>query len=54
MSTLKAPVGNDDRPITPLKKEINFDDPNISLATPPGLKPLQTKNPQPKTKQTQV
>ena len=54
MSTLKAPSANDDRPITPLKKEINFDDPNISLATPPGLKPLPTKNAQAKPTSAQV
>ncbi|XP_033626029.1 serine/threonine-protein kinase Nek11-like [Asterias rubens] len=54
MSTLKAPSANDDRPITPLKKEINFDDPNISLATPPGLKPLPTKNAQAKPTSAQT
>ncbi|XP_022106640.1 serine/threonine-protein kinase Nek11-like isoform X2 [Acanthaster planci] len=53
MSTLKAPSAGDNRPITPLKEKINLDDPNISLATPPGLKPLQKKKEPAKGKQTQ-
>ncbi|XP_038069703.1 serine/threonine-protein kinase Nek11-like isoform X2 [Patiria miniata] len=55
MGTLKAPSAGDDRPITPLKKGLNLDDPNISLATPPGLKPLQTKKtPAKKTEQAKT
>ncbi|XP_071959604.1 serine/threonine-protein kinase Nek11-like [Antedon mediterranea] len=37
------PNESDDRPITPMKKTIDFNDPNISMATPPGLKPLRKK-----------
>ncbi|XP_072024881.1 LOW QUALITY PROTEIN: serine/threonine-protein kinase Nek11-like [Amphiura filiformis] len=37
-----------DRPITPQKQPINFDDPNLIDATPPGLPPAR-KNPPTKT-----
>ncbi|XP_071823810.1 serine/threonine-protein kinase Nek11-like isoform X2 [Apostichopus japonicus] len=45
--TLKAPSGGsyDDRPITPMKHTVNFDDPDIASATPPGLAGRQKKSP---------
>lgn len=33
----------DSRPITPMKKSINLDDPNIAMAAPPGAPPQPTK-----------
>lgn len=45
--TLKAPSGGsyDDRPITPMKHTVDFDDPDIASATPPGLAGRQRKSP---------
>ncbi|XP_033104672.1 serine/threonine-protein kinase Nek11-like [Anneissia japonica] len=42
--TLSINSSYDDRPITPMKKNsIDFDDPNISMAAPPGVKLLPKK-----------